>query len=323
MGSYNTTGILQKSPAVSAGKAEDANAAVKVDPTEISKLDALQMLLDVVGLIPGFGAPADLLNSLVSAMRGDWLGAGLSLVGVVPIAGEAATAAKIAKNSERYLAGIRKVANEVVPHLPKSMQKPIKEAIEAAEKKIDELAGKSKPKPDPEPPKAKNEGTDGTKVNPKTQKPHPDCGKVSYYRAAPKKLGELNADHVPSGAALKAAAEKYMKQLGVFDDLTPKQLESVLNRVYNNAKTITVPEDVHKEGRTWGSKNNSTQVASDSKDLKSAFRKDADAIQKSMDTKDHGCSEKYAEAVKELEKFDFDQYVKDMVKGHRSIKPLL
>lgn len=133
----------------------------------------------------------------------------------------------------------------------------------------------------------------------------------------------MNADHVPSGAALKQAAERYLKQLGVHGDLSQKQLESVLNRVYNNAKTITVPEDVHKEGRTWGPKNTSAQSNADSKDLKGAFRKDAEAIQKSMDTKDHGCSEKYAEAVKELEKFDFDQYVKDAVRSHRSVKPLL
>ncbi|UXH80643.1 hypothetical protein [Roseateles amylovorans] len=63
-------------------------------------------------------------------------------------------------------------------------------------------------------------------------------------------LGELNADHVPSGAALKKAAEDYLKKIDVWSELNDKQRESVLNRVYNNAKTITVPEDVHKEGRT-------------------------------------------------------------------------
>ena len=52
---------------------------------------------------PALGAPADVLNGLISAARGDWLGAGLSLLGVVPVAGEAATVGKIAKNSEKYL----------------------------------------------------------------------------------------------------------------------------------------------------------------------------------------------------------------------------
>lgn len=136
MGSYNTTGILQKSPAVSAGKAEDANAGVKIDPSEISKLDALQMLLDLVGLIPGAGAPADILNGLISAGRGDWVGAGLSVLGAVPIAGEAATAGKIAQKSERYAAGLKKVAEEVLPHLPKRFQKPLREALEKAEAKL-------------------------------------------------------------------------------------------------------------------------------------------------------------------------------------------
>lgn len=163
---------------------------------------------------------------------------------------------------------------------------------------------------------------DGGRVDPKKQKPHKDCGKVSTYNKAPKKLGELNADHVPSGAALKKAAEDKLQKLGILDKLSEKQLESVLNRVYNHAKTITVPEDVHIEGRSWGSKNKPL-VDGDSKDLKGAFKKDTDAIQKSMDTKDHGCSEKYREAVKELEKFDFDKHIDDTITGHKTVAKLL
>jgi len=165
-GNYNTTGVLRGPSGPSANKAEEASPEIVVTAQELSKLDALQMLLDVVGLIPGLGAPADILNAIISGARGDWLGAALSLFGAVPVAGEAATAGKIAKNSEKYAAAVAKVADEVLPYLPKRLQDKLRPAIEAAKKKIDELGGK-KPKAEPEPPpKAKDEGKDGQKVKP-------------------------------------------------------------------------------------------------------------------------------------------------------------
>ena len=180
---------------------------------------------------------------------------------------------------------------------------------------------KPKPKPKPTPNTTpKPDAKDGFKV--KKQKPHKDCGKVSKYSKAPKKLGELNADHIPSGGALKAAAEQKLKDMGVWENLKPKQIESILNKVYNNAPTITIPEDVHKEGRTWGSKNKPL-IEPDSKGLKKAFEKDAKEIQKSMDSKDHGCSDEYAKAVKELRKFDYDKYIDDAIKSHKAIKSKL
>ena len=178
MGTYNTKGVLLEKPAVSSGKAGDANAQVKAADTQIEAIDALQMLLDVIGLIPGAGAPADLLNGIISAARGDWLGAGLSLFGVIPIAGEAATVAKITKNSEKYIQALDVVAKNVVPHLPASVGKKVEEAIAAARTKIDEVAGaKSKPKPKAdEAPKAKDEGKDGGKIKGKKSVEKGKCG---------------------------------------------------------------------------------------------------------------------------------------------------
>lgn len=310
MGSYNTTGILQKSPAVSAGKAEDANAAVKVDPTEISKLDALQMLLDVVGLIPGFGAPADLLNSLVSAMRGDWLGAGLSLVGVVPVAGEAATAAKIAKNSERYLAGIRKVANEVVPHLPKSMQKPIKEAIEAAEKKIDELAGKSRKAEDVEAaPKPTGEKGEGTKSKPKKKM---KCGEAGSYGDLKKKTGEgkFDRDHIPSKAALKERAA----------ELKGGPLSTAEKRAIDNgADTIAIPRQAHIDhSPTHGQ--SVADAAKDAKNLAGSAARDVAAMLDKIDEydADGGCKDAYktaSEAILKKSNKDYDDWLEKLISG--------
>jgi hypothetical protein len=173
VGTYNTIGVLKGPSSPSAAKADEASPEIVVTAQELSKLDALQMLLDVIGLIPGFGAPADILNAIISGARGDWLGAGLSLFGVVPVAGEAATAGKIAKNADRYAAAVAKVADEVLPHLPARVQDKLRPAIEAAKRKIDELGGKAPATParPNEAPKAKEQARDGQKV--KERKPGP------------------------------------------------------------------------------------------------------------------------------------------------------
>ena len=51
-------------------------------------LDALQLAIDGIGLITGFGIPADLISGGISFARGDFVGVGLSLVGVIPFFGE-------------------------------------------------------------------------------------------------------------------------------------------------------------------------------------------------------------------------------------------
>ena len=67
----NTSGRVVGESA-SSGKASSA-----ADPP-LSELDALQLLLDLGGMVPGAGAIADLLNAAISAARGDWLGMALS-----------------------------------------------------------------------------------------------------------------------------------------------------------------------------------------------------------------------------------------------------
>jgi hypothetical protein len=188
----NTVGVLKGPSPPAAVKAEEASPEIVVTARELSNLDALQMLLDVIGLVPGFGAPADIVNAIISGARGDWLGAGLSIIGVVPVAGEAATAAKVAKNSERYAAGVAKVADEILPHLPAPVRDQLQPAIDAARKKIDELGGggrkaaapppKPKPKPKPKPePKAGDGGSDGTRIAPtRKRRPRRRCELVPY-----------------------------------------------------------------------------------------------------------------------------------------------
>lgn len=67
----------------------------KLDPESV--LDGIQLALDAAGLAPGVGAIPDLLNASISAIRGDWAAAGLSVLAAVPVIGDAATAAKFAQ----------------------------------------------------------------------------------------------------------------------------------------------------------------------------------------------------------------------------------
>lgn len=146
MSSFNTYGKVVGPPEGAATDgAKQSNPDVTPTEVELSDLDALQMLLDVIGLIPACGAPADIINGIISAARGDWLGAGLSVFGVIPVAGEAATIAKIVKNSEKYLQALKVVETKVLPNLPGPVRRQIEKALAAARKKIDELIGK---KPD-------------------------------------------------------------------------------------------------------------------------------------------------------------------------------
>ncbi|MCG8386032.1 MAG: hypothetical protein MJA30_10850, partial [Cytophagales bacterium] len=57
-------------------------------------LNRTQNVLDVVGLIPGFGEVADIANGIISLARGNWLDAGLSFASAIPGFGYVASATK-------------------------------------------------------------------------------------------------------------------------------------------------------------------------------------------------------------------------------------
>lgn len=54
-------------------------------------------------------------------------------------------------------------------------------------------------------------------------------------------------------------------------------------------------------------------TTTDAGNLKDAVKRDTEAIQKSIDTKDHGCSEDYAKASKQIVDDDFDQFIDDII----------
>lgn len=89
-------------------------------------LDGIQLALDAAGLAPGVGAIPDLLNASISALRGDWGAAGLSVLAAVPVIGDAATAAKFAQKGVKFATKARK-AKVTVKQLGKTkkLNKPI------------------------------------------------------------------------------------------------------------------------------------------------------------------------------------------------------
>lgn len=161
--SFNTKGEV-KGEVASSGKASSA-----ADPP-LSELDALQLLLDLGGMVPGAGAIADLLNAAISAARGDWLGMALSIFSAAPAVGDAAALAKIAKNAPKYAEALAVVEAKVLPKLPDSIAKPLKDFIGKAKAKLDEMAGAKKepPKKEPESPKGGND----TQVKARGMKKH-------------------------------------------------------------------------------------------------------------------------------------------------------
>ena len=95
--------------------------------------DALHTTLDVVGLIPGVGEVADGANALVYLAEGDKVSAALSAAAMLPIGGQAATAAKMAKKGAQALEkqAAKKAAEEAVEHSAKeAAEKAAKEKLE-------------------------------------------------------------------------------------------------------------------------------------------------------------------------------------------------
>ena len=74
-----------------------------------SVLDALSNILATASLIPGVDTFADLASVPVDLLRGDYVGAGLSAVGVIPVIGEVADAAKAARIADHAADAVRAV----------------------------------------------------------------------------------------------------------------------------------------------------------------------------------------------------------------------
>ncbi|MFF4258540.1 RHS repeat-associated core domain-containing protein [Streptomyces sp. NPDC001663] len=108
-------------------------------------------VLDVAGLVPGFGEPADLLNGLWYTAEGNYIDAGLSYASAIPIVGYGASAAKGAKYVNKAVDAVDTATDTV-----KAADK-VKDATKTVDNVTPPATPKPKPKPEPAPPaKAKD-----------------------------------------------------------------------------------------------------------------------------------------------------------------------
>ena len=193
MTKYNTTGTLNGQPASS-------NKAAEAASPPLSAVDALQLLLDLAGLIPGAGAIPDVINAAISFIRGDFVGALFSVFSAVPAVGDAAGLAKIVKNSDKYVQAIKIVETKVLPKLPSFIRKPLEEFIQKAKAKMDELTG-TKPKPENKPATSnQGDGGNGNKQNNGQVKKLAKCVLRPYHPDTCKAEGKTGHHVVPDRA---------------------------------------------------------------------------------------------------------------------------
>lgn len=156
----NTLGRVVGETAPTAVPATQANAAIEAETQEESitgeyVLDGLQLGLDVVGLIPVVGEAADIISAGISLARGDYVGAGLSLLSAIPFVGYAGTAGKATRYGAKIAEASGKVGKEAADRAAKEAAD--KAAKEAAERKVREEAAKQ----------TSLKAEDGAKIRPK------------------------------------------------------------------------------------------------------------------------------------------------------------
>jgi hypothetical protein len=138
-------------------QAADARAGDIAKQKQELALDLVQIGLSVAGIFDPTPI-SDGLDGLISVFRGDWLGAGISAVSMIPYIGDAAKLGKLGKFAESVAKAVDLAkldpafAKTIAPALDKirdavnavpldSLPKPAREALEKMKSKLDELAG--------------------------------------------------------------------------------------------------------------------------------------------------------------------------------------
>lgn len=130
---------------------KDANIAtsvkslydVKLTKTE---LDNLQLVLDLAGMLPLVGTGADVINTAISVMRGNFSGALFSLFKAIPFVGDLAAGTKVIGNFKKYEDALAYVSKNVVNKLPKKYQDTLKDMIQQLKGGLSKEKNKTKPK---------------------------------------------------------------------------------------------------------------------------------------------------------------------------------
>jgi hypothetical protein len=316
----NTTGrVVGETPSASV-PASQANP-------ELDPLDALQMLLDIGGLIPGAGVAADLINAVISVFRGDFLGALFSAGAAVPLVGDAAGVAKIAAKIDKYREAVRVVRAKVLDKLPAGLKKQLEDYLKKVEDFLANLGKKEEPPKKPKEAPKKSEGD--TQVKPRVKKKL-KCGESGSYKELGKKdagvtdkrgVYEFNRDHIPSKAALKARAEQILNR-----PLTGKEKAAIDNQAF----TVAIPSEMHKEYSPTHSQSTQDAIKDATPDPKTgkggladAAKRDVKAMKKGFSKKHKSCGKKYAEATKEIlnkTNADYDKWLVDTVNAVKNAK---
>ena len=233
----NTLGTLKKFGGDLSKWAEEAK---KLGSKQ--NLDDLQLLVDLAGMFPGYGAIADLLNAVISLLQGDWTGALFSAWGAVPVAGDAAKGAKIIKDVDKYLAVIGRVEKNIVSRLPAPIAKKLQQATTALENEL-----RAYKKIHPEPPKAtptpkktptatpaktqpKPAKTQPKKTNPAKEQPRQKSKTKtdeSKSKQPNQKQGKTNNNQKPSGKKQTDGKSKPKKKLECGDFGTFRELKKI------------------------------------------------------------------------------------------------
>jgi hypothetical protein len=308
--SGNTTGTAQGPTAPGSKRAEEANPPAKPEtPAEIDPIDALQLVLDLAGMIPGAGAVPDLLNAAISVMRGDFVGALFSAAAAIPVVGDAAGAARIIKNGDKYLQAIKVIEAKVLPKLPAPMRKKVEEYLDKVRKKIDEVLKKEAPDQKP----AKSKDADGMKSAGKKKM---KCGEYGRYGKLKQKTGDGNfdRDHIPSKAALKQRAQALLPK---GKELSPKQAKAIDDW----GEAIAIPRQAHIDiSPTYGQSTAAAKM--DSGDLAGSARRDVEAMLGKIDEYDADgtCKKAYQKAAAKVVRMDNAAYDEALKKILKTIK---
>lgn len=308
----NTVGrVVGETPAADV-PAEEANPPVEAETEGEASvgtkvLDGLQLGLDIFGLIEGLGIIADLLNAAISALRGDFVGAGASALGALPLIGTAATSAKLAQRGAD-------VADEVVG-AGQAAAKQADEVAEAGAKQADEAGEAGAKQGDEAGQPAANKAEDKNNAQVKKKKKLL-CGDRGSFRDLKRKSGDnqFDRDHVPAKATLIARAEKLAAERGV------RLTKEMKRDIRNLADAVAVPKSSHQQiSPSWGQ--SSAQAAADAADLKATVQRDLTAMLAELRQTDLRCHEKYKQFAKKLmsgllkNKDIYDDFLLEVIKG--------
>jgi hypothetical protein len=164
---------------------------------------------------------------------------------------------------------------------------------------------------------AKNSATSTGNKQAPDNKPMHKCGECESYGSL-KNSGKASRadgsrvwerDHIPAKATLFKRAKV------LFNTMSADVYECAKGKIESRGMAIVIPRKSHRNfSKTCGSKNTKKQIRQDAKSKESmtaAVNRDTKALQAHLDDTD--CGPAYADAVKELKKFDFDQMIRDAV----------